>query len=85
MWRRREWGAMAAVGWRRPPGLVGAWFICFYLHTLCVENPQLLSGNTGRLKEDAGWEDYDLRFTATLTRWNSPDGSSNARRGNWES
>jgi hypothetical protein len=40
---------------------------------------------TTDLKEDAGREDYDLRFTATLARWNSPDGTSDAPRGNWES
>ena len=32
----QEWGAMTAVGWRRSPWLVGAWFTCFYLRTLCV-------------------------------------------------
>jgi hypothetical protein len=37
------------------------------------------------LKEDAGQEDYDLRFTATLARWNLLDGTDDARRGNWES
>jgi hypothetical protein len=26
MRRRRDWGAMAAVGQRQPPWLVGAWF-----------------------------------------------------------
>jgi hypothetical protein len=37
------------------------------------------------LKEDAGREDYDLRFTATLARLNLPDGTDDARHGNWES
>ena len=31
MRRHREWGAMAAVGCRRPPWVVRAWFTCFYL------------------------------------------------------
>ena len=36
MRRCREWGAMAAVGCRRPPWLVDAWFTCFHQDTLRV-------------------------------------------------
>ncbi len=39
----------------------------------------------GGLIEDAGREDYDLRFTATLARWILPDGTDDALRGDWES
>jgi hypothetical protein len=37
------------------------------------------------LKNGLDGKIYDLSFTASLARWNLPDGTDDARRGNWES